>query len=195
MGRLLVWVATLVVLPLSLTEVSELAPWLARKVVVLGVLLIKDRDLREQYKEDWQEGVDAWPGRLVKLVRALLLVGIGVPKTNWDLLDEWWQREIGARVSIAVLSRSAQLTFYCPPFIRVFMPRQARTQVVEFNHVLAELCGVIRTADAAVSAEALAALVFLAQNPPPWVPPASARPAERMTLIKLGEALKLRGAG
>ena len=52
---------------------------------MLGVFLIKDRDLREQYKEDWQEGVDAWPGRLVKLVRALLLVGIGVPKTNWDV--------------------------------------------------------------------------------------------------------------
>jgi hypothetical protein len=70
-----------------------LAPWLARKVVVLGVLLIKDRGLREQYREDWQEGVEAWPGKLVKLVRALLLVGIGVPKTNWDLFDEWWQRD------------------------------------------------------------------------------------------------------
>lgn len=165
MIRLVVWFATFVVLPLGLIEVSELAPWLARKVVVLGVLLIKDRSLREQYKEDWQEGVEAWPGRLVKLVRALLLVGIGVPKTNWDLFDEWWQREIGARVSIAVLTRSAQATFYCPSFLRALQPPEARAAAVEFNHALAELCRIIRTADPDVRVEALSELELLAQKP------------------------------
>jgi hypothetical protein len=191
--RLVVWFATFVVLPLGLIEISELAPWLARKVVVLGVLLIKDRGLREQYKEDWQEGVEAWPGRLLKLVRALLLVGIGVPKTNWYLFDEWWQREIGARVSIAVLTRSAQVTFYCPPFLRALEPPEARAEAVAFNRALTELCRMIRTADPAVRAEALSELELLAQKPPPWVPAASARLDERTTLRKLGQALKLRG--
>jgi hypothetical protein len=191
--RLVAWLATFVVLPLGLIEVSELAPWLARKVVVLGVLLIKDRDLREQYKEDWQEGVEAWPGRLVKLVRALLLVGIGVPKTNWYLFDEWWQREIGARVSIALLSRSAQITFYCPPFVRALEPPEVRAEVVRFNRALAELRRMIRTADSAVRAEVLAELKLLAQSPPPWVPAAAARLDEHTTLRRLGQALKLRG--
>ena len=193
MIRLVAWFATFVVLPLGLIEVSELAPWLARKVVVLGVLLIKDRGLREQYKEDWQEGVEAWPGKLVKLARALLLVGIGVPKTNWDLFDEWWQREIGARVSIALLTRSAQITFYCPPFLRALEPPEARAEAVAFNRALAELCWIIRTADPAVRAEALAELELIAQKPPPWVPAASARLDERTTLKRLGQALKLRG--
>ena len=192
MIRIVLWFTTYVVLPLGLIEVSNLAPWLARKVVVLGVLLIRDQGLRDQYKVDWQEGVEAWPGNLVKLVRALLLVGIGVPKTNWDLFDEWWQREIGARASIALLTRSAQVTFYCPPFLRALEPPDARKDIVAFNHTLSELCWMIRTASPAVRAEALSELELLFREPPPWAPAVSARLDER-TLRRLRRALKLRG--
>lgn len=74
------WFATSVLLPLVLIEFSELAPWLARKVVVLGARCIADRSLRERYEEEWWEGVEAWPGKLVKLARAVLLVGLAVPR-------------------------------------------------------------------------------------------------------------------
>jgi hypothetical protein len=189
----LVWCVTSVALPLCLIEFGELAPWLARKVVARGASLIVDRDLRERYQEEWREGVEAWPGRLTKLVRAILLVGLAVPRINADIYDAWWQKEIGARISIGVGSRTLHVGFVYAPIFLPFLRGETHSRLAQYNHSLAELCKAIRTADASERIMAIETLEDLALDPPPWMSRSSARSLHDRTLKDLRHALELRG--
>lgn len=188
------WCATTVVLPLCLIEFNELAPWLARKVVTFGAWLVVDSNLRERYQEEWWEGVEAWPGKLVKLIRATLLVGLAVPRINWDIFDAWWQREIGARVAIGALSRSCYSYFVYAPMTVPFLRGDARSGYAEYNRLLAMICKAIRTADTADRIEAMEILEALAQYPPSWIAPLHCNRVINDKVLKdLRDALQLRG--
>ncbi len=64
------WLA-LIVMPLLLSEFTELAPWLARKLIRVAALLLRDEFATERFAEEWAAELETKPGKLVKLGYAL----------------------------------------------------------------------------------------------------------------------------
>ncbi|GAB3867928.1 hypothetical protein ACFPIJ_23580 [Dactylosporangium cerinum] len=64
---------------LLLAEWLEVCPWLAARIIPPAVhLWTADEAQREVYAEEWQALIDERPGKLLKLVSALVLLGGGV---------------------------------------------------------------------------------------------------------------------
>jgi hypothetical protein len=72
-----------VVLPLVLSEFSEVSPWLARHLLAWGAGRLGDPRACERYREEWQAGLDDVPGKLIKLIKALSILCCTVPALNW----------------------------------------------------------------------------------------------------------------
>jgi hypothetical protein len=81
---MIVWVIISVfVVPLLLSEFSELSPWLARHLLIWGAARLGALHQSERYREEWLAGLDDVPGKLTKLVKALSIVGYTVPVMHW----------------------------------------------------------------------------------------------------------------
>lgn len=76
-------ILTAIVLPLLISEFSELAPWTARKLLAWGARRLPDKKISERYEEEWLAGITEVPGRLTKLVKAISIVIYMVPLMNW----------------------------------------------------------------------------------------------------------------
>ncbi|MDN3239222.1 hypothetical protein [Glycomyces tritici] len=64
------WIV-LIVVPLLLSEFTELAPWLAKKLIRGSALLLRDEIATERFAEEWAAELETKPGKLVKLGYAL----------------------------------------------------------------------------------------------------------------------------
>lgn len=73
-------IASLIILPLALTEFGEVSPWLATKILRLGARFVGDNERRERYAEEWVAGIEATPGKLTKLLKALGICLYAVPR-------------------------------------------------------------------------------------------------------------------
>jgi hypothetical protein len=73
-----------IILPLLVSEFSELAPWAARKILSGGARLLPDKEQSERYREEWLAGIDDVPGKLVKLAKAASIVCCMVPAMHWQ---------------------------------------------------------------------------------------------------------------
>jgi hypothetical protein len=184
------WASCAVTLILSLltAEFSELGPWLARRVVRLGARLVLDQHLSSQYGEEWLAGLEGTPGKLTPLAKALGILIIAVPITNWRYLDNLWICTIGLRR----YTRSVNETFRYPWWLKV--TRDARANAPKYNARVEELCHALRYGPSDHRAEALKTLEFLLEAPPPWAGP---RRIVRRTLGRdlptLRKALSARG--
>jgi hypothetical protein len=80
-----VWAITsAVILPLLLSEFSEVSPWLARRLLVWAARHVGDPRKVERYREEWLAGLQDVPGKLTKLAKALSIVLYTVPTLNWQ---------------------------------------------------------------------------------------------------------------
>lgn len=144
-------------------ECSELSPWLARKVIKAGAHLLLERDQVTRYEEDWLAGLNETPGKLSVLLKALGIVFISVPRTNWDYIDCIWSCTIGVRAFTSNIHRGLR------------WPRnlqrntEQRAAAHRYNQGLKATCRTLRHGDPTARAEALNAVEYLANNPPPWV--------------------------
>lgn len=75
-------VVTAIILPLVVGEFSELAPWVARKLLAWGARQLPTQEQSQRYQEEWLAGIDDVPGKLVKLAKALSIVCYTVPMLN-----------------------------------------------------------------------------------------------------------------
>jgi hypothetical protein len=157
------------VLPLVVAEVTELGPWLARQVIKLGARLVVPRTRAARMEEEWLAGVEDWPGKLTKLVRAVWLVLLAVPKINYDYFDLWWQRRIGAPVGIRAMSTSLRISLHASWPVRVGVEPKKRRHLKEFNQVLAIVFRMVRSPDATHRTAALELIEALVNDPPWWV--------------------------
>src|ERR1700691_68984 len=79
-----VWVIiSAIVLPLGLSEFSELSPWIARQLLIWGADRIGDPRKCARYREEWQAGLNDVPGKLTKLLKALSILCYTVPVMHW----------------------------------------------------------------------------------------------------------------
>lgn len=76
-------ILTAILLPLVISEFSELAPWTARKLLVWGARRLPSKRISERYEEEWLAGINEVPGKLTKLVKAISIVFYMVPLMNW----------------------------------------------------------------------------------------------------------------
>lgn len=73
-------IASLIILPLLLAEFGEVSPWLAAKILRWGARFVGDSARRERYAEEWVAGLEATPGKLTKLLKALGICLYAVPR-------------------------------------------------------------------------------------------------------------------
>lgn len=163
------WLASTILLPLVLTEVTELGPWLARRVVQGGARLIVPRARAARFEEEWLAGLEEWPGKLMKLIRALVLVLFAVPRINLAWLDQWWERHVGGPAGVRMWSFNLKLQLGANVLVRRSVKREHRCHLTEFNRVLAMVLHQVRSTDPDQRAAALALIDDLIQNPMPWV--------------------------
>jgi hypothetical protein len=87
-----------VILPLLLSEFSEVSPWMARRLLVWAAVHVGDPRRAERYREEWLAGLQDVPGNLTKLVKALSIVCYTVPVMHWHLKGSfylWPARKLG----------------------------------------------------------------------------------------------------
>jgi hypothetical protein len=70
---LLLWVLTAIVLPLLLSEFTDLCPWLAKKLVRRAARRLPEPD-RPRWEAEWLAELASKPGQLLKLLWALGLL-------------------------------------------------------------------------------------------------------------------------
>ena len=76
----ILWVViSAVVLPLALSELGEIAPWAARRLLTWGARRLPGRQQSERYREEWLAGIEEVPGKLTKLAKAVSIVCCMVP--------------------------------------------------------------------------------------------------------------------
>lgn len=195
--NVLQWCTMSVVLPLVLTEVTELGPWMARWVVKLGARLVVPRELGRRLAEEWQAGIEEWPGKLTKLIRALVLVLVAVPKIDNDYFDRWWERRIGAPVGIICLSFNLRMFLSANWTVRLGQAPKDRYMLRQFNLALAFVLRQLRSANAEQRNEALANLEDLIDELPVWVrhsSPTFVKRSIRRNFNELVECVELRYA-
>lgn len=89
----------LVVVPLLVAEFTEVAPWLASRLVDVAVRRLPG-EVRERYDEEWHNEVDALPGKVVKLAAAAWIVAradatgrelTGTPSPVGERFGRFWR--------------------------------------------------------------------------------------------------------
>lgn len=101
----------LIVVPLLLSEFTELAPWLARKLVQGSALLLRDEAATERFAEEWTAELETKPGKLVKLTYALLRLLL-LPLTVIEVrIDAKERRAAQSRRQTAVVEAPESATF------------------------------------------------------------------------------------
>jgi hypothetical protein len=68
-----------VALPLALSELGEISPWAARRLLTWGARRLPGRQQSERYREEWLAGIEEVPGKLTKLAKAISIVCCMVP--------------------------------------------------------------------------------------------------------------------
>lgn len=76
----LLWVLVGIVLPLALTELSEIAPWLAERIVRFGARLIPDPIESTVREQEWLASLPDVPGKLIKVIDAVSVVAVTIPR-------------------------------------------------------------------------------------------------------------------
>jgi len=103
--NLLGWILTAVVIPLILSEFTDLSPWLARKLIGRAARRLPEQD-RPRWEEEWLGELEERPGRLSQLLWALwslpLVRGAGemgrmlgsppVSEALWARIRAAWQK-------------------------------------------------------------------------------------------------------
>jgi hypothetical protein len=103
--NLLGWIFTAIVLPLILSEFTDVSPWLARKLIGRAARRLPEQD-RPRWEEEWLGELEERPGRLSRLLWALwslpLLRGAGemgrmlgsppVSEALWARIRAAWQK-------------------------------------------------------------------------------------------------------
>jgi hypothetical protein len=78
------WViVSVVVIPLALSEFSEISPWMAQRMLTWAARHVGDPRQAERYREEWLAGLQDVPGKLTKLVKAISISFYMVPIMNW----------------------------------------------------------------------------------------------------------------
>jgi hypothetical protein len=72
------------ILPLLLSEFSEIAPWAANRLLAWGASHLPNKELSERYREEWLAGIQDVPGKLTKLAKAISIVCYTVPALRRD---------------------------------------------------------------------------------------------------------------
>jgi hypothetical protein len=78
--KAIAWVLVSVVLPLLITEFTELGPWLAERLVRRSVRMLPPEH-RDRHADEWLAELDVIPGKVLKLVVAARLA-LRVPATR-----------------------------------------------------------------------------------------------------------------
>jgi hypothetical protein len=102
-------------LPLLLAEITEVAPWLAERLLKSAARLLPTRH-RERYIQEWLAELDAVPGKLLKFLFAAR-IALRVPATRrelqhtrpiWVIVGRWLLASI-ITIAIAVARLASQL--------------------------------------------------------------------------------------
>jgi hypothetical protein len=119
-------------LPLLLAEVTEVAPWLAERLLNSAARLLPTRH-RERYTHEWLGELDAVPGRLLKLLFATR-IALRVPATRrelqharpiWVIVGRWLLESLitvaiaVARLASRLLGRLSTPSFNSEPDLRL----------------------------------------------------------------------------
>lgn len=95
-----------IVLPLLLSEFSEISPWAARRLLTWGSRRLPGNGLSERYREEWLAGIEEVPGKLTKLAKAVSIVCYMVPAMNWCINGSSYLWPV-RRIADALISRVA----------------------------------------------------------------------------------------
>jgi hypothetical protein len=79
------WALASIVLPLLITEFTELGPWLAERLVRRSVRMLP-AEHRDRYTDEWLAELDVVPGKILKLIIAVRLA-LRVPATSLAVQD------------------------------------------------------------------------------------------------------------
>lgn len=74
------WFIVVILLPVVLAEIGELAPWLARRCVAWGARRLGDTVACERYSQEWRADLDQIPGKVTKLGYAAGIVVVSLPR-------------------------------------------------------------------------------------------------------------------
>lgn len=98
MTQIILGVLGTVVLSLAINETSDLAPWLARKLVLRAAMWwTADPDRSTELAQEWAAVIDDAPGKLTKLGHALLFAGGAVRRRGAQRLASWSNRALFRR--------------------------------------------------------------------------------------------------
>jgi hypothetical protein len=79
-----IWVViSAILIPLIISEFSEVSPWMAKRLLAWGARRMPTTSLAERYQEEWLAGIDEFPGRITKLAKAIGIVLYMIPAMNW----------------------------------------------------------------------------------------------------------------
>jgi hypothetical protein len=173
---------------LAAAELSELGPWLARRVTKLSARLLLDRRLTQQYDEEWLAGIERTPGKLTPLARAAGIVFLTVPVLNYRYFDDWW----ACTIYLPVATWNMRLQLQWPRSLTWGASPEVRLERKRYNHALRAECRELRTGPADVKAEALEVLQALLNDPPPWAVKAFTKGSLKH-LARLQSAMTSRG--
>jgi hypothetical protein len=81
---MIAWIiASVVIIPLALSEFSEISPWIAQHMLTWAARHIGNPRQAERYREEWLAGLQDVPGKVTKLIKAISIVFYTVPMMNW----------------------------------------------------------------------------------------------------------------
>lgn len=85
------FILAMIIVPLAVAEIGELAPWLAEKILRWGARRLRDPALTARYTEEWLADFERVRGKLTKLGWAVGVAAFGVvklraakPRMGWD---------------------------------------------------------------------------------------------------------------
>jgi MFS family permease len=83
-GSAVLFIIAALILPLSVNEVDELAPWLADRLLLWGARRLGSETATQRYAEEWRANLEEVPGKLTKLFWACGIVFRSVPVLRWN---------------------------------------------------------------------------------------------------------------
>lgn len=78
--KAIAWTLVSILMPLLVTEFTELGPWLAERLVRRSVRMLPTEH-RDRYTDEWLAELEAVPGKVLKLIVAARLA-LRVPATS-----------------------------------------------------------------------------------------------------------------